>query len=1128
MKISRLEIFGFKSFLERVVLPIDQGITAIVGPNGCGKSNIVDALRWIFGESRASQLRGALLEDVIFNGTETLRPLGLAEVSLVISTEKASLYEDILATKRSTEESVRAAASEEEPRIDTPDAVESDQQTTSEPEFVNGRPHLVVIEGALSAKSIEAAAKEQEENNQSVEKEEIVAEAASLDDSLGQQQLPSSANEEDPALARFSWLKLSREVEVTRRLYRSGESEFFINKVACRLRDLKDLFRLLGLGARSYTLVAQGEVSKIITSKPEERRLMIEEAAGVSGVRERLAAAKKRLEDTKISLTRLNDLLVEVTRQVNSLRVQATRARNRAEIKERLQFLDLSVLGDRLKAFAEKGTLLETEVQELIEKESISKEQLESLLSAEDSIQRELVEYNARRESLSQQLRRGRAELAARVAQKSALESEAQALEHQLKTRAIQHEELSQRAAIAAEQMENATAELAQFTEAISELLVNISSLEKSSSEELRHSGVVLEAAREEINRSQSKVQDLRSVSHSLSARLEAIDEQLLAQNQALSASCSSEELKELLSSLTPLLKHVHAPSAYRKALEVSIANCANFQICENLQEFLSKILQNNNLGTASANLQVRARTPLNENLAVPAEGESTFPRLLSVLDIEASYSALFEELLGNIYLCESVEQAVAQVSSSADKASIYVTQSGELLSANSFTLFRDTSGPVELYARRRELSDEHEAAELIVLESVAEKDRLQAALIEAEDRHQFALQKSVETEQEIRRLTSDLGAMRGKAEVISRLVTQLGNDRATLESSMQNWQEEQSTFQLRLDDLRTMLSISSDSDSLPMDQEMIDQLEEQLDEINSRGKDMIDSLEERSRTRDRARYEYEELTAYRSKSEFEFEKISIERHATESRLHDLYPEVDPKTLLDQPTLCDEDRISFSEEAERLRSKIIREGEVDPSSIALFEQEEARLAELKAQKSDLESAEKTLVETVTQLSELARRRFLETFKIVQKNFGQLIPRVFGGGFGSLQLENPDDPFEGGIDVTVRPPGKKPKSIELLSGGERALCAIAMIFSMFLHKPSPLCVLDEVDAPLDEANLRRYLTMVREMSSVTQFLMISHNKEAMSAADRLVGVTQEQPGASRVVTVSLEQAQAAVA
>ena len=1129
MKISRLEIFGFKSFLERVVLPIDQGITAIVGPNGCGKSNIVDALRWVFGETRASQLRGALLEDVIFNGTETLRPLGLAEVSLVIATDKASLYEDILNQKRISEAAVRQSVEQSEAEEEKIHLVENESETSQadseNQEAPTGRPKLTVIDGALSQKSVETEAAVSEElEEQEPEEIESAEEVAAVSPEISADS--EFKVEEDPALARFSWLQLSREVEITRRLYRSGESEFFINKVACRLRDLKDLFRLLGLGARSYTLVAQGEVSRIITSKPEERRLMIEEAAGVSGVRERLAAAEKRLEDTKLSLTRLNDLLVEVTRQVNSLRVQATRAKNRAEIKERLKFLDLSVIGNRLRSFSERGAGIEEEVNQLKEREFNSKEQLDSLLQTEESIQRELVEYNSRRETISQQLRRGRAELAARQDKRSALESEAQAIEQQLRSKISQFDEISQRAEMTNEQLENAQHELEQFTESIASLQTKMSSLEKSSSEELQLASLALEAARDESVNGVNAYQEARANTQTIKARIEALDEQLNFRNSGTEVSAS---MKEALAALSPLLSHVHASDEFRKALEVSIAHCADLQICDDVPAFVAKLLESGNLQDACSSLKV---VSLPKSKAPRAQSSLTQTRLLSVLEITEGYAPLFDELLGEVFLCESIEQGLTLIEneklSNPDTQAIFVTRTGELISSDSFALFRESSGPVERFARRRDLAIELEESERILAKANFEKERLQIVLMESEQSHSDALQRSLESELEIRSITSELGAMRGKAEVISRLVSQLTEEKSNLDASQGDWNVEKTTLSARLEEVREMLNLSSDSDSVPMDQDTLDQLEEQLDEINSRGKEVIDSLEERSKARDHARSEYEELTALRSRAEFEFEKIILERQASEARLHDLYPEVEPATLLSQEELSEEDQHSFAEEAERLRTRIQREGEVDPASIELFEQEEQRLNELKGQKADLEAAEKTLAETVLQLSELARKRFLDTFKIVQANFARLIPRVFGGGFGSLQLENTDDPFEGGIEVSVRPPGKKPKSIELLSGGERALCAIAMIFSMFLHKPSPLCVLDEVDAPLDEANLRRYLMMVREMSSVTQFFMISHNKEAMAAADRLVGVTQEQPGASQIVTVSLEQAMAAVA
>lgn len=1165
MKISRLEIFGFKSFLERIVLPVDQGITAIVGPNGCGKSNIVDALRWVFGETRASQLRGALLEDVIFNGTETLRPLGLAEVSIVIATDKESLYEDILSQKKASDAAVlqsveqydqlgdadRAAEEQielEERGLNSEGPSDSDSSTESS----STRPRFTVIDGALSQRTIDPESEPlqqseellgssvQDSENPDSDKAEsearVLSGQAFEQQNQGQSQLESNLAfdadkiEEDPALARFAWLKLSREVEITRRLYRSGESEFFINKVACRLRDLKDLFRLLGLGARSYTLVAQGEVSKIITSKPEERRLMIEEAAGVSGVRERLAAAEKRLDETKLSLTRLNDLLIEVTRQVNSLRVQATRAKNRAELKERLKFLDLSVIGDRFRNFSERGAAVEAEVQGLRERELYSKEQLDLLLETEESIQRELVEYNSRRETISQQLRRGRTELAAHQAQRNALESEALAIEQQLRNKSQQFEEIAQRAEVTNEQLENAKIELEQFTDSITLLQARMNSLEKSSTEELQLAAAALEAARNQSAASSSTYMEARSKSLNLRTRIEALDEQL---NSAVSED-ASDSMKSVLSALTPLLSHIHAGDEYRKALEVSIAHCADLQVCkEDVSSFVSRLIESGDLASAKSSLKIIS---LSQKADQHQSGQQKLslsqPRLLSLLEVNQEYAQLFEALLGQVYLCESIPEALGvfeQLNEPGLAAGlILVTKGGELLSSDGFALYRESSGPVEKYARRRELASELEECERLLAAADSEKNQLHAALGEAELFHAEALQRSMESEQEIRRLSSELGATRGKAEVISRLVSQLGDEKQTLESSQGGWQEQKHSISLRLDELRDMLEVSAESASALMDQETLDQLEEQLEEINCRGKEVIDSLEERSKARDQARAEYEELTGLRSRAEFELEKIVLAREASEARLHDLYPEINAENLLSQQELTEEERATYAEEAERLRTRIQREGEVDPESIVLFEQEEARLNELKVQKSDLEAAEKTLAETVTQLSDLARKRFLETFKIVQANFARLIPRVFGGGFGSLQLENHENPFEGGIEVSVRPPGKKPKSIELLSGGERALCAIAMIFSMFLHKPSPLCVLDEVDAPLDEANLRRYLMMVREMSSVTQFFMISHNKEAMAAADRLVGVTQEQPGASQIVTVSLEQALAHVA
>ncbi|RIL06153.1 MAG: hypothetical protein DCC75_11050, partial [Proteobacteria bacterium] len=305
MKVARIEIFGFKSFLDRLILPIQPGLTGVVGPNGCGKSNIVDALRWVLGETRASSLRGTSLEDVIFNGTEKLRPLGLAEVTLTLKASERDFFSDLLVSLGRTQEQVpelvlgAALDSGSALEVAAPDTQPAEHGTLVR----SGRPNLRVISGALDPQH-------QPESSE-----------PSLDESMPENELLESgatpeleAPPETAMLTRYAWLKSVEEVQITRRLYRSGESEFFINRVPCRLKDIKELFRVAGLGARAYTIVAQGEVSRIVTSRPEERRLIIEEAAGVTGFRDKIAAANRRLEETATNISRIEDVIKEVTR----------------------------------------------------------------------------------------------------------------------------------------------------------------------------------------------------------------------------------------------------------------------------------------------------------------------------------------------------------------------------------------------------------------------------------------------------------------------------------------------------------------------------------------------------------------------------------------------------------------------------------------------------------------------------------------------------------------------------------------------------------------------------------------------------------------------------------------------
>ena len=303
----------------------------------------------------------------------------------------------------------------------------------------------------------------------------------------------------------------------------------------------------------------------------------------------------------------------------------------------------------------------------------------------------------------------------------------------------------------------------------------------------------------------------------------------------------------------------------------------------------------------------------------------------------------------------------------------------------------------------------------------------------------------------------------------------------------------------------------------------------QELDQGRRAGRDKLSAAAEAV---DLKRRELDSQRAKANHQELDRQKLELEIGNLRQRIHTEYgPEVEQLILSDESssgTIDDQQRHDLEAEAEDLRAKILREGDVDPTSIQRYAEESKRLADLTAQKVDLEEAQKTLKRTIEKLTETSLHRFQTIFEAVRKNFTELVPRLFGGGKGDLQLTDPSNPLESGIDIIARPPGKKLKSIELLSGGEKALCAPALIFGMFKERPSPLCVLDEVDAPLDEANLARFLGLVKEMSDRTQFILVTHNKASMAVADQLVGVTMQEPGASKTITVSLQEAYSQVA
>ncbi|MCB0332331.1 MAG: AAA family ATPase, partial [Bdellovibrionales bacterium] len=391
MRVSRLEIFGFKSFMDRLVLPLDGGVTGIVGPNGCGKSNIVDALRWVLGETKAKNLRGGHLEDVIFNGTDKLRPLGLAEVTLSLRASGDNFFSDLVSPDLEAEILVQEVQAEAETDLEDEEVVVDGEEAPVEGA---GKPHLTVIDGRKN--------QAQEAENQPNGEDVLLGDVQEATQQLETSKEETTADEEDEVddgtplisatlLSRFSWLRSASEVQVTRRLYRSGESEFFINRVPCRLKDLKEFFRAVGVSARAYTIVAQGEVARIVTSKPVERRLILEEAAGVLGFRDKIRSAERRLKETEVNISRIEDIHKEVTRQVNALRRQAAKARNREQLKAEIREHELALFRDDLLRFRSSSLSVKEALVQAREEEELIRIKLAESNALEESACSELM-----------------------------------------------------------------------------------------------------------------------------------------------------------------------------------------------------------------------------------------------------------------------------------------------------------------------------------------------------------------------------------------------------------------------------------------------------------------------------------------------------------------------------------------------------------------------------------------------------------------------------------------------------------------------------------------------------------------------------------------------------------------
>ncbi len=1166
-KLDRLELRGFKSFVDPVTLDFSGGMTGIVGPNGCGKSNVCDAVCWVLGERSAKSLRGSKMEDVIFAGSESRKPLGLAEVELSLTTESS---------------------------------------------FEHAQ------DGQLT---------------------------------------------------------------IGRRVHRSGESQYFLNGKTVRLKDIRDLLMDTGLGLRAYSVIEQGKIGMILSGKPQERRQLLEEAAGVTRYKERRRIAEIKLEEARGNLSRLDDILAEVEKRLRSLKRQAGAARRFKKRKKRYDELLSQVLLGRWSRFSSRQKDLEARIAQRVEREAgleAGLQKTEAALAEE----RETLDVLAR--ELAGEHRR-EAELAAKIEGKQEFIKGSRERVHELRDR------LTAGAALGGSRQER-LAELRQALEAMGEdsraLAGERDSMASGVSEHERQIDVVerrvadaesrLESLRGRLLASMGSLNGLRNRLH---------QEQVEREKGDLRKKHLAEELAEKLRERQEVARRLEEATTRHSALErqsrsqqgeldqlssrLEELDTRRVAVDEERAELTSRLAAAGQrrdllLGLEEAQAERRQRTQeifreaglgdpdfLSDRVRVPPGWEHSLDlylgrladavvlspgddaldlagrlaaagadgRLLEVGDGDeprhiqdpAVHSFLPEALglpqelvraLPPAYLVETRADArrlarrypgVAFVSRErmwAQAGTLHVrsehAQPGSLLLSRELTELQQKIPPLEgrlaeLESKKDELSAKIADGEETKCAAEAELAELHRELAVAEARREdlearerrysiehhtvhseqgelesalaLVAERTEQLEQELgrqKKLHEDLEAQfdrsqagveearaeresvrtsevshRGRLDLLKERLESHHRERARLEREiaegdefLAGWELERGRLGQRESEVEAAIveaegNLQRSLEERSAAQEDVLGRQEKLDVKRSELRELETRIEMQREERDGVRAETAELRV---------EEAALKQDI--EHLDEQYREHFDNSLPEAPEEAPPELAEREADLQRLKDQIDRTGPVNLLAAEEFSEQEERHKFLAEQRGDVAASVESLRQTIREINATSSERFLKTFLETNESFGRIYSQLFRGGQAEMRLLDEDDPLESGIEIVARPPGKKLQNIMLLSGGEKALTAIALLFALFRTKPSPFCILDEVDAPLDDVNTLRFVEILKQMSHETQFVVITHNKLTMEASTRLYGVTMQERGVSALVSVELDDIQPA--
>ncbi len=1259
LKLRKVEMVGFKSFCEKTHVTFSgTGLSCIIGPNGCGKSNIVDAISWVLGEQSHKSLRAERMADCIFNGTAKRPPMGLAEVTLtLVDPELAEAARRVLG--------------------------EGEARTPSAPPSGSAEP--------LPEQSIAAAP----------DKGAADAENAWTDERkpFRKKRLAQKpARETSPG-----------EVVISRRLYRSGQSEYLINGRTARLRDIQELFMGIGLGPDSYAIIEQGRIGQVLSSKPSDRRAIIEEAAGVTKYKTKKRLAEAKLDSSKLNLARVNDIYTEVEKQLASLKRQASKARRYAELREQMRGLLRQVFASKARELdgeaerladvlgqlgggenhqSQSVTQSEAEQQRLdrlidevdaelrqnqnlIGQASLELDRSENrivfnrqrseelglrerqLASDQDQIARQMAQLDSRAAAQNDVVARLREERAAletvlnALADRSTdLAGSVQAAEIliaglRLETAELDAtlERLQQEQAQAAQSLAHHSGALERLEQSERELLEeSLHYRERSHVAEIRWQTVTGQARtlEQSVLSGEARLADLRRQQQETAARSDALRDSLAearARRQSLQQilqdrSYTAEAVQKLFASemgsapndfraVGVLAEYAEVQPQYECAVEQFLRDELEYVVVETFDHARAGIAFLRDQAGGRATFFVDSLRHLTFPEKEPAVLFAHEPAMVACLDqlVEfrdplGSAAKQFLPRLQSAFLVQSAE--AAERLASENRRYSFLTPDGTCYQGRSVTGGRPSdAGPL---LRKRELHLLE--ADTLRLEGEASEVRASMQRLETEHQEaggvlQEATTQSVETgkvvvtatlerdqsrgdlarlgmelaacQKEIARLRQEAQSARQSAERAAAERRQALGTRetadcrlagataqiATLRQSAQAHQEEVAAkraekaalderfasaeaFSARLGEERNALTaraaaladqqsgIGSELQALTRENEdrmrKIESFRAERQRLEAR-KAELESQWEQARRRmaevdnalRMARQKLADLREERSRHEVERARNDAEReHLREACRNELNAQ--PEDLMvEQPALLGNEELAAAEANYReMKARLEAMGAINMIALEEYNECEQRFTFLGREREDLLQSIADTQQVITELDQVSRQRFEEAFARINLHFADAFRVLFGGGTGQMRLCEPDSSGETGIDIAAQPPGKRLQNVLLLSGGEKALTALALLIAIFRYQPSPFCILDEVDAPLDETNVGRFAQMVAEMSADAQFVVVTHNRRTMEMASVLYGVTMQEAGVSKLVSVSWEQTRAAAA